>query len=151
MATFAFARLMIVGGIVAALACARNPEDETGAAPRDTARNGGMIQRDTTNRDTTGVYAPTPSRDTAMQHDTTGMRRDTAGYSGMERDTTYRDTSEYRKMRDSARTPMPTDTSNLRRDSAQAGQWRDTTMTPGVRRDSASTGTSAQPKSGGPS
>jgi hypothetical protein len=93
MAKGTFARVLVVGGMVAALACSRNTQDETtGAAPRDTVRSNGTVnaqERDTMknptgmNRDTSSSASPSSTAAPSGQ-----VNRDTLGYSGIERDTT---------------------------------------------------------------
>jgi hypothetical protein len=68
-----YARLLMIGGLVGSLACARSTAEED-VSPR---------------RDTTTVTTDTAVTDTAMVGaDTTGQQQNPPGYQGMERDTT---------------------------------------------------------------
>ena len=106
MSKFPFARLIVVGSMVATFACGRNSANETGSAaasPNDSARTSGTYQnkpasKDSANaaraitRDTLGTSA---ARDSArfrsgQAKDTTmgGMRHDSTGMSKMRTDST---------------------------------------------------------------
>jgi hypothetical protein len=135
---YSLARLVVVGGMVATLACAKNTGNDTGAAPKDTVSSNGTYGRDTTNmqnsssrRDTLSATTDTTMRrDTTMNNnsgsmrDTTGMRHDSTsssssssqqtppGYSGIERDTTH--TPGVNVQRDSSGTSVKWDSTNAK-------------------------------------
>src|ERR671918_1100878 len=98
MRVHSFTQYATFAALVAALACARNPEPDESAAARDTTQ-ADTLTGETENpagyrgmeRDTTQV-PPSPEQtptDTFLQNQGTGQPQDTAGYGGLEQvDTT---------------------------------------------------------------
>jgi hypothetical protein len=93
-----FTRYATLAALVAALACARNPEpdDADQAAARDTTTQADTLTGETENpegyrgmeRDTTQVPPEQTPTDTFLQNQGTGQPQDTAGYGGLEKQDT---------------------------------------------------------------
>jgi hypothetical protein len=148
-----FTRYATLAALVAALACARNPEpdDPDQAAARDTTAADTLnaqgeppsgyrgMEQDTTQTQT----GQTPS-DTFLQNQGTGTPQDTAGYSGMERtDTTVQtglDTTAQTGQTDTTAQTGQTDTTGVSGDTTGTGTYSDTTNQSGQTTDSVPSG-----------
>jgi hypothetical protein len=120
-----FTRYATLAALVAALACARNPEpddpDQSAAAQDTTAAQDTLTGQADNPAGYQGMDTTQTPSDTFLQNQGQGTPQDTAGYSGMERspDTTGQT--------DQQTQPGQIDTTGVSADTTGTGTWSDTT------------------------